>query len=172
MLDLARAKQHLRVLHSDDDDLIQAYLDAAKRWAENYTGQLIDRREVVRHFAAFGGGIAILDGPNPDISSISYLDAAGLPQPWTDYRLVALQNPVVLPAVGGSWPAVGSPAGIAITLTAGYEDDDLPEDLQAAILLLVGHLYANRETVAPGSTPAEIPFGSTILADPYRAHLV
>jgi uncharacterized phiE125 gp8 family phage protein len=171
MLDLARAKAHLRVLNGDEDALIGAYLAAAKRWAENFTGRIIGRREVVRHFSGFGSGIVLLDGPDPEVTSVSYLDAAGDAQTFADYRVVNGEPAALLLAVGASWPSVGNPAGIEVTLTAGYADDEIPEDLEAAILLMAGHLYANRETVTDGA-PSEVPFGSTILAHPYRSILI
>ena len=37
MVDLMQAKQHLRVLHDDEDALIGSYLNAALAWAKNYT---------------------------------------------------------------------------------------------------------------------------------------
>lgn len=40
--------------------------------------------------------------------------------------------------------------------------------IQAACLLILGHLFANREDVATGVTVAEIPMGSQHLLTPYR----
>lgn len=40
--------------------------------------------------------------------------------------------------------------------------------IQAACLLILGHLFANREDVATGVTVAEIPMGSRHLLAPYR----
>lgn len=42
--------------------------------------------------------------------------------------------------------------------------------VQAAILLILGHLYANREEVAPG-TMTKVPFGAHALLQPYRIGL-
>lgn len=40
---------------------------------------------------------------------------------------------------------------------AGPEEMGLTEDVQQAILLLVGHWYANREAVVVGGAPAVVP---------------
>lgn len=56
--------------------------------------------------------------------------------------------------------------------------DDPPEALpmvvnaaiQAAILLILGHLYANREEVLPGAA-TKVPFGAHALLQPYRVGL-
>lgn len=43
--------------------------------------------------------------------------------------------------------------------------------IQAALLLIVGHLYANREDVLAGVSVAQLPNGSQYLLQPYRAGL-
>lgn len=47
----------------------------------------------------------------------------------------------------------------------------LNPSIQAACLLILGHLFANREDVATGVTVAEIPMGSRHLLQPYRTGL-
>ena len=41
--------------------------------------------------------------------------------------------------------------------------------IQAALLLIVGHLYANREDVLAGVSVAQLPNGSQSLLQPYRS---
>lgn len=41
------------------------------------------------------------------------------------------------------------------------------EAINAAVLLIVGHLYANREDVITGATSAAMPMGSEFLITPY-----
>ena len=43
--------------------------------------------------------------------------------------------------------------------------------IQAAILLILGHLYANREDVIVGASVSEVPHGSYALLMPYRAQM-
>ncbi len=58
--------------------------------------------------------------------------------------------------------------------SSGYVDDPdsilLNDDVKAAMLLLVGHWYANRETVSVGQTVAEVPFAVEALLQPYRIY--
>ncbi len=42
--------------------------------------------------------------------------------------------------------------------------------VKAAILLLLGSLYTNREEVAPGTSLAQLPLGARSLLRPYRMH--
>jgi hypothetical protein len=41
------------------------------------------------------------------------------------------------------------------------------EAINAAVLLIVGHLYANREDASVGATAAALPMGSEFLITPY-----
>jgi hypothetical protein len=55
------------------------------------------------------------------------------------------------------------------TLTIGL--DPVPSDIKAAMLLTIGHLYANRESVTIGSTQGhELPLGVKHLLQPYRVY--
>ncbi|MFV9176011.1 head-tail connector protein [Serratia marcescens] len=56
----------------------------------------------------------------------------------------------------------------------GYANDQnsilLNDDVKAAMLLLIGHWYANRETVSVGQTVSEVPFAVEALLQPYRIY--
>jgi hypothetical protein len=52
--------------------------------------------------------------------------------------------------------------------TAGERPMVVNASLKAAILLIVGHLYRNREDV--GAQASEIPFGARDLLAPFRIH--
>ncbi|WOU51616.1 head-tail connector protein [Citrobacter portucalensis] len=55
-----------------------------------------------------------------------------------------------------------------------YVDDPAPillnDDVKAAMLLMIGHWYANRESVVVGQTVAEVPFAVEALLQPYRIY--
>lgn len=56
----------------------------------------------------------------------------------------------------------------------GYADAEDPilmgDDVKAAMLLLIGHWYENRESVAIGDTAVAIPFAVEALLQPYRIY--
>lgn len=60
------------------------------------------------------------------------------------------------------------------TDSTGYADDEdsilLGDDVKAAMLLLIGHWYANRESVAIGQIVAEVPLAVESLLQPYRIY--
>lgn len=58
--------------------------------------------------------------------------------------------------------------------SAGYSEDPdsilLTEDVKAAMLLLIGHWYANREAVNIGNITTAVPFAVEALLQPYRIY--
>ena len=57
---------------------------------------------------------------------------------------------------------------VRVDFTCGYgAASDVPEPIKRAVLLLVGTLYANRESVAPVAMH-EIPQSAIWLLSPYR----
>ncbi|WP_423192975.1 head-tail connector protein [Cupriavidus sp. H18C2] len=55
--------------------------------------------------------------------------------------------------------------------TAGDDPMVANAEVQAAVLLTVGHLYSNREDVVVGATVDELPRGARDLLQPYRVGL-
>jgi len=53
--------------------------------------------------------------------------------------------------------------------TAGQHPLVVNDAILAAMLLILGHLYMNREDVVIGLTPTELPMNSRYLLAPYRA---
>lgn len=96
------------------------------------------------------------------VTSISYVDAQGVTQVLAPelYQVEAGAPGRIVPAYGKAWPTARTqPAGVTIDFTAGYgpSADDVPKILKAAIKLLLGHLYENREATME-ITLEETPF--------------
>ena len=62
-------------------------------------------------------------------------------------------------AAGQTWPVVQSRINaVELAFVAEYGlAADVPQDLKSAKLLLLGHLYENRETVLLGTIPTTLP---------------
>ena len=67
-------------------------------------------------------------------------------------------------------PAVRGRAGdIRIQWRAGYEAGKVPAPIRHAILLMVSHLFNNRDAVTTtAAQPATLPLGVEALLSPYR----
>lgn len=161
-VDLALAKQHLRVRHDSEDTIIAAYLAAAKAWVERYTGKGLSVAERVETLPGFDGGdITLSWGPySADSLTIGYLDSDLAEQAFTDFT--------VLDVFGGArvradeiWPTAEA---VTLTYDAGYSTT--PADLDAAVLLLTGEYYDNREA-GTASNAASMAVES--LCHPYRS---
>ena len=91
--------------------------------------------------------------PVIDIESVSYLDAAGIEQ-LVDPSTYELRGDAIGTAWGKSWPTPSCHAeAVRVRYRAGYVTDASadplvavpPPAIRAAILLMVGDLYRNRE---------------------------
>jgi len=50
--------------------------------------------------------------------------------------------------------------------------EDIPAPVKAAALLIIGHLYENRQDVVVGRTANELPKSSEYLLNPYKLQLI
>ncbi|NBW15376.1 MAG: hypothetical protein EBR82_46010 [Caulobacteraceae bacterium] len=89
----------------------------------------------------------------------------------TQYRVDRTQTPgAVRPLYGGTWPGhLVDQNSVAITWWAGYSSDgtSVPATIKAALLMLIAHLWRNREASAEAAL-TEVPFGVRSLLDTMR----
>lgn len=166
---LATAKAHLRVSHDLDDSLICAYIRAAREWVENYTGHILVRRSVSQSFDGFDTYFELNYRPVIDVDPIAYVDGDGADQTLADYAVTTGRYPFrVYP---DEQPTTQDNSSVTITYEAGYTEGDEPQALIQAMLLLVGHWYANREAVSERATN-EVPLAVYSLCDQYRSPVI
>lgn len=151
LIDLALAKQHLRVEHGDHDELIADYIEGVSDWLDGPTGILglaLGPQTLRLERVGFGdaGGYELTCGPVQSIEEIGYRDWAGEPQivPAEVYQLDA--NRVRLDA-GAVWPS-GAWSPVSVTYIAGYAADELPANIRNAALLHLKILYDQPEDKA------------------------
>jgi uncharacterized phiE125 gp8 family phage protein len=174
-VNLAEAKQHLRVDHSDDDELIEGLIAAATQRLDGWTG-ILGRALVKQTWRvdidrpANTGLICFPLAPVMSIGSFDYDDAgssAVLPSDLYELK-VDMRGAFVARAACASWPSLGSRA--SITFTAGYGDAAaVPAPLKVAIKMMVADLYEFRQSAIQASVNA-VPVSTTVkaLIDPYR----
>lgn len=162
-------KQHLQEATdvSDEDLLIEAYLNAAWSLAESHTWRqfltaqylftLLDftAQNPHRTCGRRRANILIPRPPCQSIDSVEYLDGDGELQ-----TLILAEDFIVdedgdicsiWPAYGRSWPSVrrNHPNAVRITFTAGYGEtlSEMPDVMLHAIRLQVGSWWLNRESI-------------------------
>lgn len=184
---LAQAKAHIREDSSDFDSQINAFIAAATQYADGPTGFLgralleqtwdlyLDRFPCSKWQGTRRvDAIEIPLPPLIDVAGVFYLDGNGDEQEFdaSKYTVDTATEPgrVVLKS-GGSWPTIQEAANaIRIRFDAGYEDG-VPSQIKAAILILVGDLYQNRESSVIGQTVNKVPWAAEQLFRPYRIYL-
>jgi uncharacterized phiE125 gp8 family phage protein len=92
--------------------------------------------------------------PLVQVHSIKYIDEEGVEQTLdaAKYRTCTTRTPgEIVPAFGESWPTTRCiEDAVAVEFTCGYGPPaQVPPLLRAAVALILGTLYANRENVAP-----------------------
>jgi uncharacterized phiE125 gp8 family phage protein len=177
----AEAKRHCRIDTSDDDTQIAAFIVAARQHFERQTNRSLITQEwqlVLDAFPACGAPIRVGRGPIQSIDALSYIDTAGATQVVDlvaeDY-IIDLSGDVarVLPPVADPWPVTyRRPGAVSVEFTAGHGDaaTDVPQLARQGQLLIIGHWWANRETVvvAPGSASVlPVPFAAQAIIDSY-----
>lgn len=182
VITLAEAKMHLHEESDDYNDLIAALISAAQAMVEGPNG--IGRALLTQtwrlnmdrwpHWPYWPSArIDLHLSPVQSVSSIKYIDQSGVEQTLdaAAYKVNVEASPAhVERGYNHSWPpARRETASIKVEFIAGYGDtaDAVPPAIKEAMLLIIGHLYQNREATAQ-STLAEMPLGANALLDPYR----
>lgn len=177
---LDEMKAHLAVEDTLRDDLIRAYTMAAISYVEQHCNlALAQAQYAVRLPASTRHPLTIPVWPITSVDAVAFegespeteVDAAAYALlPWRPSRIVGS---------AAAWPSVPDGAtALRITVTAGWPGDGNspegwsgPASLKQALKLLVGHWFANRETIVVGTGAAELPFAVKALLDQQRIYL-
>lgn len=165
-----------------DDAMIMALQGAAREWCEDFSGLSLAVKTYEMALDVFPNDeIRLPSPPIVEVVSIKYLDTDFVEQilPNDQYTIDSYQRPGwVMPAYGTNWPATAPVANaVKITYRSGFavpgddvEIDALPFVERAAMCLVMGHLYRNRETTVEKAL-TEIPYGAEALLRPRRVLL-
>lgn len=167
---LEEAKEHLRILHDDDDAYITALIVVSRETLEAKMWRPICTRTVKLYMNNFSNSSIVLpQSANCELVSITYKDSTGANTTLTDAQLDNVAEPAILyPPVNGSFPVTnGAINNVVIEYTAGYDVADMPKSIKQACLLIIGHLYQNREEVVVGRIASEIPQAADFLTSNY-----
>jgi len=162
--DEVAAIQRLGTLSDDDTVALNIYIGAARRYGEGRTGRCINQNTFELALESFPAGEIVLPRATPLITvvSITYRDSDGAYHTVdaADYVLDTTAEPgKIAPSYGESWPSFTAYplAPIKVTYTAGAAETSPATDvvvdarIKLALLLLVGHMWENREAVVVGS---------------------
>lgn len=165
---LQQAKDHLKVDVSDDDDLINVLITAARQSAEQYTNRAILTQTVEEFFKCFED-IRLQRNPVQSVTSVTYTDTEETNQTWsdTDYSLFLTAEPAkILLKTGKSFPTdvVDRANAVKVTYVAGWtQASDVPKPIIQAMLLMIAKWYDNR-----ADSVKKLPTASQYLLNNYR----
>ena len=173
---LAEAKLHLKVDYTDDDDLISTLITAAREWVEKETRRAYINRSYKLELSRFPDMFAatyytmysleklpnmrsgVIELPRPplvSVASVQYVDPSGTLQTLSPSLYLVNSGGVcvgaISPAVGTVFPSTQvTPSAVIINFTAGMGTDSttVPSCVKAAIKLMVGLWYRQREAAS------------------------
>lgn len=163
-LTLAEVKAQLRIDSDDEDTLLGNLIHVAEAHVDGL-GDL-GRAMITQTWAQWEnqspGWVRLRMTPVQSLTSVQYYDTEGTLQTATlsDFELWRDGDFMLCkPKDGSQWPTADSrPDAIKITYVAGFGDaiTDIPESIRQAMLMLIAHLYENRESATEAklmSTP-------------------
>jgi len=173
-------RMHLRIHHTDEDPVLQSYIDAATQYLDGPQGILgksIVSQTWRQDYPAFASPLLLPLQPVQSVSEITYYDADNAVQtvPASTYALVpnAYGGPQIVLVAGQSWPSsYARDDAVSVIFVAGYGDPLLcPAPVKQAMLLLIGDWYARRE-MSTEAKLSELPIAFHMLIANFREALV
>jgi uncharacterized phiE125 gp8 family phage protein len=191
---LEQVTAHLRIDSAEEVPQLMAWITGARQMAETYTHRALITQtwqlffdtvptpgmdewwDGVRQGPIRMGQAGSIELPHPPLQSVvavTVYDSADQPTVWPadNYYTDTASDPGrICLRDQGQWPQpMRTVNGLEIQFVCGYglTGAEVPQPILNGMLLVIGHLYENREatTEAPLS---EIPLGATTLWDPYR----
>lgn len=154
-LSLDDAKDHLRIVHTDDDLVVQRCLQVAEELLQQETGLQLAEAEydwVFDDFPASSDPLYVPRSPLASITSIKYQDTADQEQTLGAANYFAdtskLPHRICL-IYGESWPDVLSrEASVTVRYKAGWSNQaDIPQRAKQALRIWLASLYEHRDVV-------------------------
>jgi uncharacterized phiE125 gp8 family phage protein len=186
IVSLAEMKQHLRVDHTDDDQLIEAYTSAAEARVDgpaSITGRTFRVTRLRASFHSFSTKICLPYPPVIQVIGLTYLDSNGDEQTFAEtnqWRVIGLntsEGAAIVPLYGVVWPSLLTTPDadlVRVEYLAGYQnlnspgDNAIPKEVAQAVKLIVGDWYEFRPSTVIGTVAAPTPHGAEMLLAPYR----
>lgn len=185
-VDIDDAKAHLRVTITDDDDLIDALITAARQRVEAFTQKAFITQDWYLYFDWHEHGWGTLRPlmfdwsrrsnniklPFPPLQSLTAFEYLSAANTWTavDSTIYYLDVPGNQIILTGCLPEpFQRHSGFRVTFRTGYGDtaEKVPEGIRLGIKTIILHLYENRSAY-DAAAPVAIPMAGESLLMPYK----
>lgn len=188
-IDLPTARAQCRVdlygsppASPDDFWLTNVGIPGARAGCEGWLGASVAQQTIRLYGSKFSTSpIELPFGPVQSITSITYFDVDDAQQTVDSANYVLNTAPrlaLLTAAADTPWPTTnGAPDSVVIEYVAGYlaptasPPPVVPTGITTGMLLLLAHLYRNREGTTSLANMQELPFGVTFFLEPFRRRL-
>jgi len=178
---LAEAKVHCKIsvdaasaaLYTTEDTDVTRMITMAREFAEEHGLHALITQTWDAYYPGFPAEsfIRLPYPPLKSVTSISYTDTDGDAAAFTDFTARPHSNSIQK-NYGVEWPEIYPESEVVIRFVCGFGDTaaSVPAKIKGAMLLLVGHLYANREATIGGNKieVGLLPLGVEALLSEYR----
>ena len=166
-INISECKDQMRIEHSDDDIIINRFIDTATRYVDvtGALGKAMITQTWGEWIAPNPSVVYLSLGPVQSVSAIKYYDADNVLQTDTlsNYHVLGTSGRMLVsPKTGFNWPTTfNRDDAIKIEYVIGYGDapTDVPETIRHALFMLVAHYYENREPELIGTASKTLPYG-------------
>lgn len=185
---LAEARTHLRLIpygspeSHPDDNYVERLISISREWVEQYTRRVLQTKTIEVYANTFEPQFVFQFLPIQEVDSITYLANDNTTKTVANgvYKFKVYENEAkLILGYNQEMPndVIPEESAITITVNAGYTNGSspdtypLPYPIKAAMLLIVGHLYENRQEDVLGNTRISfnsLPMGVYSLLQPYR----
>jgi uncharacterized phiE125 gp8 family phage protein len=158
-------------LEADDErrEFVEALVDAATAVIDGpsgWLGRAIGPQTLEARLDNFGcGSIRLPYPPLIEVLSVQYLTPAGA-MAIVDPAVYELHGSALVPIFGKTWPSVRwQREAVSVRYRAGYDGEPgryMPAQIKAAIKLMVGDLFRNRDTTRDGVNVVAVPMSTTV----------
>lgn len=167
-------RDHLRL----DDDRDEAYIKGLIAVVTNFTEKITRRALLTQTWKVFFDCFPEYEfelpfAPLQSVTHVKYYDANDVLQTIStaEYIVDIVREPGRITTIPyGQWPIANyRPNAVEIQFVCGYgKADAVPQAIKQAMLILLSHMYENREPVIVGTSVVPMPMSYEYLLWPYR----
>lgn len=145
---LAKAKKQLKLESdfTDEDDLIQSYIDASVEICENFIGGYINEKTITFSLNQFDNPLSFQAFPLKEVVEVKYFDLEDQEQTLATekYKLTSPTNKIYELNFIGDLPSVKERLdAVKVVVKVGMES--VPKPISQASLLMLSDMYERRE---------------------------